>query len=128
MTPSPAAPGSSSAAPVPGDGNFFAPVVLADVPHDARMMREEIFGPIAAIAAVDTEEEALRLANAHTAGLAAYLFTTDLARAMRLGGRIQAGMIAINRGRVSGVAAPFGGSATPDSDTPAAPRASRSTW
>jgi len=95
--------------PVPGDGHFFAPVVLADVPHDARVMREEIFGPIVAITAFDTDEEALALANDHDAGLAAYLYTSDLERAMRLGGAIQAGMVAINRGRVSCVAAPFGG-------------------
>jgi succinate-semialdehyde dehydrogenase/glutarate-semialdehyde dehydrogenase len=95
--------------PVPGDGHFFAPVVLADVPHEARVMCEEIFGPIVAIAPFDDEGEVLRLANDNDAGLAAYLFTTDLERAMRLGSSIQAGMVAINRGRVSCVAAPFGG-------------------
>ena len=95
--------------PVPGDGHFFAPVVLEDVPPDARVMREEIFGPIVAIAAFDSEDEALALANDHDAGLAAYLFTSDLDRAMRLGGAIKAGMVGINRGRVSSVAAPFGG-------------------
>lgn len=95
--------------PVPGDGHFFAPVVLCDVPHSARVMREEIFGPIVAIAAFDSEDEALTLANDHDAGLAAYLFTSDLERAMRLGAAIEAGMVAINRGRVSCVAAPFGG-------------------
>ncbi len=95
--------------PVPGNGHFFAPVVLADVPHEARVMREEIFGPVVAIAPFETEDEALRLANDHDAGLAAYLFTSDLERAMRLGAAIEAGMVAINRGRVSCVAAPFGG-------------------
>ena len=95
--------------PVPGDGHFFAPVVLCDVPLDARVMREEIFGPVVAIAAFDDEDEALALANDHAAGLAAYLFTSDLERAMRLGSSIEAGMVAINRGRVSCVAAPFGG-------------------
>ncbi len=94
---------------VPGDGHFFAPVVLADVPEDARVMREEIFGPIVAIAPFDDEDEAIALANDHDAGLAAYLFTSDLERAMRLGLAIEAGMVAINRGRVSCVAAPFGG-------------------
>lgn len=94
---------------VPGDGNFFAPVVLADVPADARVMREEIFGPIVAIAPFDTEPEALALANAHDAGLAAYLYTSDVRRAMRMGAAIEAGMVAINRGRVSCVSAPFGG-------------------
>ena len=95
--------------PVPGDGHFFAPVVLCNVPHEARVMREEIFGPIVAIAAFDSEDEALRLANDHDSGLAAYLFTSDLERAMRLGSAIEAGMVAVNRGRVSCVAAPFGG-------------------
>ncbi|HTI32890.1 MAG TPA: aldehyde dehydrogenase family protein [Miltoncostaea sp.] len=95
--------------PVPGRGHFFAPVVLADVPHDARVMREEIFGPVAAIAAFDSEDEALERANDHEAGLAAYLHTGDLARAMRMGPAIRAGMVGINRGRVSCVAAPFGG-------------------
>jgi len=95
--------------PVPGDGHFFAPVVLADVPPGARVMREEIFGPVVAISTFDTDDEALTLANDHDAGLAAYLYTGDLDRAMRMGGAIQAGMVAINRGRVSCVAAPFGG-------------------
>jgi succinate-semialdehyde dehydrogenase / glutarate-semialdehyde dehydrogenase len=95
--------------PVPGEGHFFAPVVLADVPQDARVMREEIFGPVVAIAPFDSEAEALGLANDHRAGLAAYLFTSDLERAMRLGAAIEAGMVGINRGRVSCVAAPFGG-------------------
>ena len=95
--------------PVPGVGHFFAPVVLADVPHEARVMREEIFGPIVAIAPFDTEDEALRLANDHVAGLAAYLYTSDLERAMRLGASIKAGMVGINRGRVSCASAPFGG-------------------
>jgi succinate-semialdehyde dehydrogenase/glutarate-semialdehyde dehydrogenase len=95
--------------PIPGDGHFFAPVVLAGVHHDARVMREEIFGPIVAIATVENEDEALGLANGHPAGLAAYLFTADLDRAMRLGGALRAGMVGINRGRVSCVAAPFGG-------------------
>jgi succinate-semialdehyde dehydrogenase / glutarate-semialdehyde dehydrogenase len=95
--------------PVPGDGHFFAPVVLADVPADARVMREEIFGPVVAIAPFEDEDEALRLANDHDAGLAAYLFTSDLARAMRLGSAIAAGMVGVNRGRVSCASAPFGG-------------------
>jgi succinate-semialdehyde dehydrogenase/glutarate-semialdehyde dehydrogenase len=98
-----------SGGPIPGEGHFFAPVVLADVPADARVMREEIFGPIVAIAPFETEDEALRLANEHDAGLAAYLYTADLTRAMRLGEAIRAGMVGLNRGRVSCVSAPFGG-------------------
>lgn len=92
-----------------GDGHFFASVVLCDVPHEARVAREEIFGPIVAIAAFDTEDEALSLANDHDAGLAAYLHTSDLERAMRLGAAMEAGMVGINRGRVSCASAPFGG-------------------
>jgi succinate-semialdehyde dehydrogenase/glutarate-semialdehyde dehydrogenase len=95
--------------PIPGNGHFFAPVVLADVPREARVMREEIFGPIVAIAPFDSDAEALALANDHDAGLAAYVFTSNLERAMGLGSAIQAGMVAINRGRVSCVSAPFGG-------------------
>jgi succinate-semialdehyde dehydrogenase/glutarate-semialdehyde dehydrogenase len=95
--------------PVPGAGHFFAPVVLADVPADARVMRGEIFGPIVAIAPFDGDDEALARANDHESGLAAYVFTSDLERAMRVGGSIKAGMIGVNRGRVSCVAAPFGG-------------------
>src|SRR5262249_41893698 len=95
--------------PVPGTGHFFAPVVLADVPEDARVMRDELFGPVVAIATFDTEQEALRLANDCDAGLAAYLYTQDVARAMRVAGALEAGMVALNRGRVSCVATPFGG-------------------
>jgi len=95
--------------PVPGDGYFFAPVVLADVPPDARAMREEIFGPVVAIAPFATEAEALARANAHMSGLAAYVYTSDVGRAMRLGESINAGMVAINCGRVSCASAPFGG-------------------
>jgi succinate-semialdehyde dehydrogenase/glutarate-semialdehyde dehydrogenase len=95
--------------PLPGPGWFFAPVVLADVPDDARVMREEIFGPVAPVRTFETEDEAVSLANRPLQGLAAYLFTRDLDRALRVGGRLHAGMVAVNRGRVSNVAAPFGG-------------------
>lgn len=94
---------------VDGDGHFFAPVVLDQVPDDARVMCEEVFGPVVPIRVFDTEAEAITLANASNQGLAAYLFTTDIARAMRVSGAIEAGMVAINRGRVSCVSAPFGG-------------------
>jgi len=95
--------------PLPGDGHFFAPVVLADVPDDARVMREEIFGPVAPVRAFDSEAEVIGLANDAPQGLAAYLYTRDLERAMRLAGELEAGMVALNRGRISNVAAPFGG-------------------
>jgi succinate-semialdehyde dehydrogenase/glutarate-semialdehyde dehydrogenase len=72
-------------------------------------MREEIFGPVVALSPFTTEAEVLAWANDHPSGLAAYLYTTDLGRAIRLSDRINAGMVAINCGRVSCVAAPFGG-------------------
>jgi succinate-semialdehyde dehydrogenase / glutarate-semialdehyde dehydrogenase len=94
---------------LPGHGHFFAPVVLADVPDDARVMREEIFGPVAPVRAFDREDEVVALANDVPQGLAAYLYTHDLERAMRLAGELEAGMVALNRGRLSNAAAPFGG-------------------
>ena len=84
-------------------------MVLADVPDDARTLREEIFGPIAPVRPFDREAEVLARANACDQGLAAYLHTRDLDRAMRVGGALEVGMVAVNRGRVSSVAAPFGG-------------------
>ena len=95
--------------PSDGPGHFFAPAVLTDVPTDARVMREEIFGPIAAIAAFDTEAEAMALANSSELGLAAYVMSGDRSRAMRVAGAVDAGMVGINTGRVSCAAAPFGG-------------------
>jgi aldehyde dehydrogenase family protein len=95
--------------PVPAEGHFVAPVVLAGVPEEARVMREEIFGPIAPIRLFDDEEEVLALANDRAAGLAAYVYTRDLDCAMRVVSRLEAGVVAVNHGRVSCVAAPFGG-------------------
>ncbi len=95
--------------PLPGRGCFFRPVVLADVPEEARLMQEEAFGPVAPIQAFDGEDEVLRRANDREQGLAAYLYTRDLERAMRVAGRLEVGMVAVNRGRVSSAAAPFGG-------------------
>jgi succinate-semialdehyde dehydrogenase/glutarate-semialdehyde dehydrogenase len=95
--------------PLPGPGFFFRPVVLADVPEEARLMQEEAFGPVAPVRAFDSEDEVLRDANDRAQGLAAYLYTRDLERAMRVAGRLEAGMVAVNRSRVSSAAAPFGG-------------------
>ena len=95
--------------PVPGAGNFFAPVVLEDVSEDARVMQEEIFGPIAPVRSFRDEDEAVFLANDRAQGLAAYLFTRDIARAMRVADSLEASMVGVNRGRVSDVCAPFGG-------------------
>jgi succinate-semialdehyde dehydrogenase / glutarate-semialdehyde dehydrogenase len=92
-----------------GPGHFFAPVVLADVPDDARAMCEEIFGPVVAIAPFDAEDEAVERANRCDLGLAAYVMGGDPARARRVAENLQVGMVGVNRGRVSCAAAPFGG-------------------
>ncbi|MFF2963782.1 NAD-dependent succinate-semialdehyde dehydrogenase [Streptomyces sp. NPDC057963] len=90
-------------------GYFYAPTVLADVPADARILHEEIFGPVAPITVVDSNDQAIALANDTPYGLAAFLFTRDVTRAFALAERLEAGMVGINRGLVSEVAAPFGG-------------------
>lgn len=95
--------------PVEGAGSFYPPTVLADVPHAARILQEEIFGPVAVVATFDDEDEAVRLANTGELGLAAYVYTADLARGLRVSERLQAGMVGLNRGIVSEAAAPFGG-------------------
>ncbi|MEP9362752.1 NAD-dependent succinate-semialdehyde dehydrogenase [Nocardioides sp. CN2-186] len=90
-------------------GYFFPPTVLADVAPDATILREEIFGPVAPVVVWHGEEELLELVNDTEYGLAAYVFAGELGRAVRLGERIDAGMIGINRGLVSDPSAPFGG-------------------
>ncbi|GHF59878.1 succinate-semialdehyde dehydrogenase/glutarate-semialdehyde dehydrogenase [Amycolatopsis bartoniae] len=95
--------------PVDGEGFFYAPTVLTDVPPDARILHEEVFGPVAPVTTFDTEDEALRLADDTEFGLVAYLFTRDLDRAIRVGERVSTGMVGINTGMVSNAAAPFGG-------------------
>ncbi|TDD49752.1 NAD-dependent succinate-semialdehyde dehydrogenase [Kribbella antibiotica] len=92
-----------------GNGYFFPPTVLADVPRDARLQKEEIFGPVAPITAFDTEDEAVAMANDTEYGLVSYLFTNDLTRALRISERLETGMIGLNQGIVSNPAAPFGG-------------------
>ncbi|MBO9591200.1 NAD-dependent succinate-semialdehyde dehydrogenase [Devosia sp.] len=92
-----------------GDGFFYPPTVLVDVPADAAMAKEEIFGPVAPLYRFETEDEAIAMANDTEYGLAAYVFTSDLKRGLAISGRIEAGMIALNRGLVSDPAAPFGG-------------------
>ncbi len=95
--------------PIGGDGFYYPPTVLDRVPADAQITREEIFGPVAAITAFDSEDEAVRLANATEFGLVAYVYTGDLARGLRVSERIESGMVGLNRGLVSDPAAPFGG-------------------
>ncbi|MGV3712026.1 NAD-dependent succinate-semialdehyde dehydrogenase [Pseudolysinimonas sp.] len=94
---------------VDGPGYFYEPTVLTDVPADARILDEEIFGPVAPIVVFDTEEEAVTLANATPFGLVAFAFTSDLNRGLRLAERIETGMFGLNAGVVSNPAAPFGG-------------------
>lgn len=90
-------------------GYYFPPTVLVDVPADADIVTNEIFGPVAPIVTWTDEAEMLRLVNASEFGLAAYVFAGELQRAMRIGEAIDAGMIGINRGLVSDPSAPFGG-------------------
>ena len=90
-------------------GWFYEPTVLADVPTDARVMTEEIFGPVAPISTFATEDDAVALANGTPFGLISYVFTENLARALRMSERIETGMLAVNAGVISNPAAPFGG-------------------
>ena len=94
---------------VDGRGYFFAPTVLAGVSGDARLLREEIFGPVAPIAAFSSDDDALQAANRTEYGLVAYVYTRDLARAFRICEGIESGMVGLNQGIVSNPAAPFGG-------------------
>ncbi len=90
-------------------GYFFEPTVLVNVARDARVLTEEIFGPVVPIATFDSEDEAVALANGSEYGLISYVFTKDLKRALRMSERIETGMLAVNSGVISNPAAPFGG-------------------
>ena len=94
---------------IEGDGYFFEPTVLADVPPSARILGEEIFGPVAPIVGFETEDEAVAAANRTEYGLVAYVYTRDIERGLRLIDRLDTGMVGLNRGLVSNPAAPFGG-------------------
>jgi succinate-semialdehyde dehydrogenase/glutarate-semialdehyde dehydrogenase len=94
---------------LPGAGYFYEPTVLTGVPDDARVLAEEIFGPVAPIATFATEGQALEAANRTEYGLVAYLYTRDLSRALRVCEGIETGMVGLNQGIVSNPAAPFGG-------------------
>lgn len=95
--------------PMDGEGSYFPPTVLCDVPHGALIAREEIFGPVAAITRFATEDEVIEAANSTEYGLISYVFTQDFARGMRVSERLESGMVGMNRGLVSDPAAPFGG-------------------
>lgn len=94
---------------IDGPGTFFEPTVITDVAGGSDILREEIFGPVLAIATFGDEEEAVRLANDTEYGLVSYVFTEDLARGMRMIDRLETGMMGLNAGVVSNAAAPFGG-------------------
>jgi aspartate-semialdehyde dehydrogenase len=91
------------------NGLFFAPTMLADVPDDADIMREETFGPVAAVTPFETEEEVLARANDTEYGLVAYVVTENGARQLRMGRALDYGMVAINRVKITGAPVPFGG-------------------
>jgi succinate-semialdehyde dehydrogenase/glutarate-semialdehyde dehydrogenase len=92
-----------------GPGYFYPATVLTTVPDSAKMLNEEIFGPVASIQTFKTEGEAIKRANDTEYGLVAYLYTKDLSRGMRVSEKLEFGMIGLNRGLVSDPAAPFGG-------------------
>ena len=92
-----------------GPGFFYPATVLDYVPDGAKMLNEEIFGPVASIQTFKSEDEAIKRANDTEYGLVAYLYTKDLSRGMRVSEQLEFGMIGLNRGLVSDPAAPFGG-------------------
>jgi succinate-semialdehyde dehydrogenase/glutarate-semialdehyde dehydrogenase len=95
--------------PADGPGYFYAPTVLDDVPRTARLLKEEIFGPVAPVTTFSSEEEAVAEANDTVFGLVAYVYTGDVKRAFRVCEALETGMIGLNQGIVSNPAAPFGG-------------------
>ncbi|MCW3021790.1 MAG: NAD-dependent succinate-semialdehyde dehydrogenase, partial [Conexibacter sp.] len=92
-----------------GAGYFYAPTVLSEVPDDAELLREEIFGPVAPITTFSSDEEAIAKANDTEYGLVSYVFTRDLNRAFKVIEALETGMIGLNQGMVSNAGAPFGG-------------------
>jgi succinate-semialdehyde dehydrogenase / glutarate-semialdehyde dehydrogenase len=92
-----------------GPGCFYPATVLTDVPPNARILKEEVFGPVAPIIGFDTEEDGIAAANDTEYGLASYIFTESLDRALRVAEALESGMVGVNRGVISDPAAPFGG-------------------
>jgi succinate-semialdehyde dehydrogenase / glutarate-semialdehyde dehydrogenase len=90
-------------------GYYYLPTVLSDVPSDASILSNEIFGPVAPVVRFTDEAEAVRMANDTEYGLVSYLYTADLRRALRVSEALETGMVGVNRGIVSDPAAPFGG-------------------
>ncbi|MDA0179224.1 NAD-dependent succinate-semialdehyde dehydrogenase [Solirubrobacter phytolaccae] len=95
--------------PRDGAGYFFDPTVLSDVSPDSRLLKEEIFGPVAPVIGFDSEDAAIAAANDTEYGLVAYVYTQDIKRAFRVCERLQTGMVGLNQGMVSNASAPFGG-------------------
>ncbi len=95
--------------PVGDRGWFYAPTVLSDVPADATLVNEEVFGPVAPVVTFATTEQAIEMANDTVYGLVAYAYTRDLSTAIELSEGLDTGMIGVNQGIVSNPAAPFGG-------------------
>jgi succinate-semialdehyde dehydrogenase/glutarate-semialdehyde dehydrogenase len=94
---------------VDGPGHFFRPTVLSGVAPDARVLREEIFGPVAPVTSFASTDESISMANDTEYGLVAYVFTRDLDRAFHVVERLESGMVGLNQGMVSNAGAPFGG-------------------
>ena len=92
-----------------GVGFFYPPTVVSDVRAGARILTEEVFGPVAPVCVFDREEEAVRLANSSEFGLAGYVHTSDMARVLRVVSQLEIGMVGVNTGPISNAAAPFGG-------------------
>jgi succinate-semialdehyde dehydrogenase / glutarate-semialdehyde dehydrogenase len=92
-----------------GAGYFYEPTVLTDIPDDAELLQEEIFGPVAPVKGFTDEDEAIAAANNTEYGLVAYVYTNDLKRALRVCEGLETGMIGLNQGMVSNAQAPFGG-------------------
>ena len=92
-----------------GPGAYYPPTVLSGLSGDDPILDIEIFGPVAPVVAFSGEDEAVALANATPFGLAAYVYTGDLGRALRVAERVDAGMVGVNRELTSDPAAPYGG-------------------
>jgi succinate-semialdehyde dehydrogenase/glutarate-semialdehyde dehydrogenase len=92
-----------------GSGWYYPATVLTDVPEDAELLRTEVFGPVAPILTYRDEDEMLARANGSEQGLASYVYSGSLERALRVADRLEAGMVGLNRGLISDPAAPFGG-------------------
>ncbi len=90
-------------------GSYFEPTVLADVPNDAQVAKEETFGPLAPLFRFETDEEVLQLANDTEFGLASYFYSRDVSRVWRVAEGLESGMVGINTGLLSTEVAPFGG-------------------